>query len=367
MIDYYDSLGVSEEATQDEIKAAYRKLAKQYHPDHNPNNSEAESNFKKVQSAYEVLSDESKRKKYDHIRKYGEEPARRGRGQGYVNDVINDFFNRHNQEGSDLDGLDININMECSFEDSIKGTTKTVSLKINEPCEKCKGEGVKPGASKSTCQKCAGSGQVTNVQNFGGGRFVHMSSDCTSCQGRGKSVKLEDICSSCRDGLKTKNVTLDVDIPKGVFYGASLRLADKGLYASPKGEPGHCFLRIVPEKHSLFEMTPSYEIVLPLNITMSEAILGTEIDIPTVDGTVVLKVPAGTNHGDKLRLQKKGLFKQSGERSDMIVFIQIETMKNSEEISNIVKKLKSLENDDNLPRTMKNRKIVSEYIKRGSK
>jgi len=360
MIDYYNVLGVSETSSEEEIKKAYRTLAMKYHPDRNQGDAEAEKKFKEVQEAYDNLSDNQKKRNYDFIRKHGYDP--RVNHQYSSSSPFADLFNRVNQQAS-MAGQDVGFNLFCSFEETISGTKKNITFGTNEICSTCNGEGVKKGVKKSHCSKCQGSGRVVRTQDFGNGRIMQTVVTCSSCNGSGIGVKAEDVCKDCNSGLVEKQITIDVDIPAKIYYGVSLRLQDKGLYTSPYGERGNCYIQIAPKKHDIFELLQSGDIALNYYIGMTDAILGTTVNIPTIDGnTESLIIPAGTNSGDKFFLQNKGLYRKNGQRSDLVVFVQVETMKNLSEVD-LVEKLKLLENADSLPRTEDLKQRLFKYSK----
>lgn len=370
MNNYYEILGVSESSSQDEIKSAYRNLAKKHHPDVNHGKDDSEKEFKKVQEAYDTLSDETKKQRYDFMRKNGYDPSGIGSRSPFSHsgfDPFSDFFRQANQQAS-MGGQDVGFDLPCRFEDTIHGIKKNVSFKTNHVCKLCEGEGFKKGTSKTTCSFCKGVGQVVNVQNFGGNRVVQIATVCPRCEGKGKSISPDNVCPKCNSGLIDNESSLDIEIPSGISYGATIKLQDKGLYVNPKGKKGDCYIRIVPEKHDLFEMTKNYEIVLLLYISMSDAILGTTVDVPTIDGsTEKLKIPTGTNDGDELVIHNKGLFRKGTNRADMHVIIKIETLQCNEDVEKVVKKLKSLENADNLPKTEALRQKIDKYLKKEKK
>lgn len=375
MTNYYEVLGVSESASQDEIKNAYRSLVKKYHPDVNQNNPDSEAQFKKVQEAYDALSDNNKRKNYDFMRKNGYDP--RGFNPhnpssyyGSARDPFADFVRQAHEQTrqANMAGQDISFELKCSFEESIKGTKKNVSFQINQVCKSCNGEGINKGASKISCPKCNGQGQVTETRNYGNMGMVQTMTICSACKGQGQSVRAEDICKDCNKGLSPKDISIDVEVPSEVVYGQSLKLAGKGLYSSSKGRPGDCYIRIVPENHAIFEMNQNYDIVFEIYVNLSDAILGTDISIPTIDGSSeTVSIPAGTNNGDRFVIPGKGLYKRNGSRSDMVIFVKIETMQKSEEVEKFVKKLKSVENENTLPKTEEFKKKMSKYTKKEKK
>jgi molecular chaperone DnaJ len=364
MTNYYESLGVTESATADEIKKAYRDLAKKCHPDLHPNDKEAEARFKTIQEAYDTLSDESKRHNYDFFRRTGADPATARVRHTSVNDVFNEFY-RNTQHQAQMEGQDVELEIRCSFEETIRGKSRNLTLHTNEVCKTCNGEGLKKNARKGTCTKCKGKGQVVTTQDFGGRRIVQIASICNKCEGSGVTVNDEDRCEKCKNGLCDVEEKIEVDIPAGIHLGAALRLVNRGRYINPKGRKGHVYLRIVPEKHEFFEMTSNFDLVLPLYLSPSELIMGITLDIPMIDGkTESLVIPAGTNHGDKFWFRGKGLFSSSREREDLIVVVQSETMKTSEEVEKLAKKLRAIENADTLPRTMQSRSKLLKYMKK---
>lgn len=369
MINYYEVLGVAENASQEEIKKSYRTLAMKYHPDKNQGDIKSEESFKQVQEAYENLSDEGKRKNYDFMKKNGYDPRGfnpRDPSSYYTNrstDPFADFQNRANHQM--MTGLDVNFNVACSFEETIFGTKKNITFNANEVCSTCTGDGHKKGTKKSICSRCQGSGQIVSSRSFGNGHVLQSVSSCPSCNGAGQSVNFRDVCPDCNNGLREKEISIDLDIPANIHYGVTLRLQDKGMYLDPKGSKGDCYIRIVPKKHEIFEMTQTSDVVLPFYISSSDAVLGTVINVPTIDGTIEsINIPAGTNHGERFTIKNKGLYKKGTSRADMIVFIQIETIKNTDEVEKLVKKLRLLENVDTLPKTEALKQKLEKYAKR---
>jgi len=356
MINYYEVLEVPESASQDEIKVAYRKLAMKHHPDRNAGDKISEEKFKKVQEAYDILSEESKRKKYDFTRKYGHDPR-----EYDANPFSELFRNSHYQES--LSGYNLAYNLACSFEETIHGTQKSISIDTNEICSACDGEGHKKGTSKDVCYNCKGTGQYVQTKNFGN-KVVQIATTCNICMGKGKSVSKENICKECNNGLINNTISLQLDIPSGVSYGSSIRFENKGMYSNPKGKRGFCLVRIVPEKHDVFELNQNYDIILPLCISVADAVLGTNIDIPLIDGTIEsIKIPSGTNNGDRITLNGKGLFKNKSIRANMIIHITVETPVKNEQVEDIMKKLKDIESPEILPKVNSFRDKIENYKK----
>lgn len=313
--DYYEVLGVSRNATADEIKNAFRKLAKQYHPDvsKDPN---AEEKFKEIQEAYAVLSDPDKRKQYDQ---FGHSAFTGGAGgfQGFdfsdfdFSDIFDDIFGggfgsffsgrRTTSSNRARKGHDIVMQMKLTFEEAVFGTKKTIKLNVAEDCEECRGQG---GHGEKTCSTCRGSGYVTTEQRTLFGTFMTRTT-CGECGGDGKVYERK--CSTCRgSGKVTKTQTIEVKIPAGVDTGHQLRIPGKGEAGINGGPNGDVYLEFVVEQHPLFERRGS-DIYLEVPITITDAVLGAKIDVPTLTGKVKLTIPAGSKTGDKHRLRDKGI------------------------------------------------------------
>ena len=370
MKNYYEILEVTESAGQDEIKKSYRTLAMKYHPDKNPGDSEAEAKFKEISEAYDTLSDSAKKNRYDQTRKYGFSGDQRGgySSQGF-SDIFNDFFNqatggsRNNKAGQN-----ISIDVFCSIEDSIHGVEKSISFNTNDICSHCSGDGVKSGCKKDICKACHGRGRVVSVQNLGNGNVMQMVTDCSRCRTKGSFVEEKDRCPHCNDGICSSTVNAKVDIPANFIFGNTLRINAKGLYTDPKGTRGDCYVNIHPDKHEIFDITESYDIVLQLFITTSEAILGKEIEIKLPDNSIEkINIKPGTSTGNRIVIPNKGLFSRQG-RGNFIVLFKVETISSSsKETQKVAKKLRNLENKDNNPSTYSLREKISNYTKKETK
>lgn len=325
--DYYEVLGVSKTASQDEIKSAFRKLAKKYHPDVSKEPDAAEK-FKEAQEAYAVLSDETKRKQYDQ---YGHAAFNNAAGGGYdfsgfdFSDIFSDLFggafggfsNFGFGSGSrSRRGSDSLIRMNLTFEEAYEGCTKSVEINETSTCPECHGKG---GFGEKTCPDCNGKGEVT--QSVFGGAFVTRTT-CSKCQGKGRI--LENKCSKCNgNGNITTKKNKDVKVPAGVDTGNRLRVPNAGNPGYNGGESGDLYIEFNVREHPIFKREDS-DIYLTLPITITDAVLGSKVDVPTVDGSVKLTIPAGSSSGDKHRLKGKGMPEvRSGRRGDMYVILDI--------------------------------------------
>ncbi len=330
--DYYEILGVNKSASTDEIKSAFRRLAKQYHPDVNKAPDAAEK-FKEAQEAYAVLSDEGKRKQYDQ---FGHAAfANNGAGSGGYDfsgfdfsDIFDGIFGESgfgfNFGGSSskrsraTKGRDRLINMTLTFEEAVFGCTKTLNIDTYEKCDECNGKG---GKGIKTCSTCHGSGTVNSEQRTLFGAFMTRST-CPNCNGTGETY--ETTCNSCRGTGKIKtNKELEIKIPAGVDNGNQLRLSGKGEAGSNGGPNGDIYLEFNVKSHPLFERNGN-DITIELPITITDAIFGCKKELPTLDGNVKLSIDAGTQSGDKQRLRGKGIADvNNGRKGDMYVVIKV--------------------------------------------
>lgn len=315
--DYYEVLGIPKTATDDEIKKAYRKLAKKYHPDANPDDKTAEAKFKEASEAYAVLSDADKRRQYDQFGHAAFEGGAGGAGgfdfgnMGDMSDIFGDIFGdlfgggrtRRTSNGP-MKGPNVRAAVRISFEESITGVNKELELNLKEECNTCHGTGAKPGTHPETCTKCGGKGQVVYTQQslFGMVRNVQA---CPDCRGTGKVVK--DKCIDCYGtGFVTKKKKIEVAIPAGIDNGQSIRIRDKGEPGTNGGERGDLLVEVNVSRHPIFQRQ-DYDIYSTAPISFAQAALGADVRISTVDGDVLYNVKPGTQTDTKVRLRGKGV------------------------------------------------------------
>lgn len=342
--DYYEVLGLQKGASDAEIKKAYRKLAKQYHPDLNPDDPEAEAKFKEVNEANQVLSDPEKRAKYDQFGHAGVDPSYGGGANftgGFegvdLGDIFADIFGggmggfgggRSSNPNAPRRGADIAVQLEIGFMEACKGVSHDITINRTEDCPECNGAGAKAGTSTKTCPDCKGRGYVTVQQRsmFG---MMQSQRTCSKCGGKGKIV--ESPCSKCGgSGKTTMKKTVSVKVPAGIDDGMTLNVRGQGSVGSNGGSRGDLKVRISVRKDPVFERE-DYNIWIDFPITYSQAALGAEIEVPTIDGKVSYNVPAGTQPGTVFRLRGKGVQKlqrSEGDRGDQMVRINVEVPKN---------------------------------------
>lgn len=324
--DYYELLGVSRNASEEEIKKAYRKLALQYHPDRNPGDKQSEEKFKEVSEAYQILSDAEKRAKYDQ---YGH--AAFGDGSPFpggfdftagfedvFGDIFGEFFGGGARRGRGR-GDDLRYNLTLKFEEAVSGTEKKIKIPRHGPCETCHGSGAKAGTAPQTCPTCRGRGQVSFQQGF-----FSVSRTCSQCHGQGTIVK--DPCANCGGSGRLRNLhTLNVKIPGGVDTGSRLKLRSEGESAPAGGAPGDLYVVIQVEPHPIF-IRENLDILCDVPISIAQAALGAEIDVPTLNGKVKMKIPAGTQSGKVFRMKGKGVNDVQGyHQGDQHVRVSVET------------------------------------------
>jgi molecular chaperone DnaJ len=334
--DYYEVLGVSKTATDDEIKKAFRKLARQYHPDVNKDNPKAaEAKFKEANEAYSVLSDPQKRAAYDQYGHAANDPNfGAGMGGGFgdagfdgFGDIFDMFFGggrgTQRKRNGPQRGNDLRYDLEVEFETAAFGKETVVEIPRTETCPICHGNGAKPGTPIRTCPSCNGTGQVQVTQNTAFGRFVNVRT-CERCHGEGKTI--ETPCPECRgSGRVRKTRKIDVKIPAGVESGSRLRIAGEGEAGLRGGSPGDLYIYIYVKKHPEFERQGD-DIYSEVKISMAQATLGTTIMVHTLDGKVELKIPEGTQYGTSFRLKGRGITHLRGQgRGDHYVKAKIVT------------------------------------------
>ncbi len=308
--DYYETLGVDKNASDAEIKKAFRQLAKKYHPDSNPGNAEAEKNFKEVNEAYEVLSDENKKAKYDQFGHSAFDQS--AGGGGYYSDMdINDIFgsfgdlfgrgSRRPQGPSR--GSDVRTRIVITFEEAFYGTTKEIQLNSLEQCETCKGTGAKPGTYAETCKKCRGTGEERFTQQTIIGMMTSVR-PCSVCGGEGKVIK--EPCSQCNGKGKVRKVKkLEIEIPRGIDNDQSIRISGKGEPGEKGGPTGDLFVTITVKPHNIFTRKGT-DLYCDVPITFTQAALGADITIPTIDGEIQFTIKESTQTDTVISLKDKG-------------------------------------------------------------
>ncbi len=317
--DYYEVLGVSKNASDDELKKAYRKLAKKYHPDMNPGDAKAAEMFKEASEAYTVLSDHDKRAQYDQFGHAAFEQGGPGGFGGFdfsgadMGDIFGDLFGdlfgggrRSSRSASNgpMRGANVRTSVNITFEEAVFGCEKQLELNLREPCQTCKGSGAKPGTSPENCTKCRGTGRVITTQQsiFG---MMQTESVCPDCRGTGKIIR--EKCPDCRGtGYVTKKTRLSVDIPAGIDNGMSVRIRDKGEPGTNGGPRGDLLVEVRVARHPVFQRDDT-NLYSTVSIPFTKAALGGKIRIRTVDGEVEYEVKAGTQTDTKIRLRGKGV------------------------------------------------------------
>ncbi len=335
--DYYELLGVSRDASNEEIKKAYRKLAVKYHPDKNPGDKEAEDKFKEISHAYEVLSDPEKRAQYD---RFGEDAFQYGAGAGGfgfhdpfdlfrevfgggLGDIFENMFGfGASGRGGPRRGRDLEYSLKLDFFEAVKGTTKQIKVRKHQTCSVCEGSGAKPGTGKTTCPGCGGTGQVSQTSGF-----FSVSRTCSRCGGAGKIIN--EPCKKCGGTGREETVKkISVDVPAGVDTGNRLRLSGEGEPGFSGGPPGDLYVSITVREHDLFNRR-GHDIYYTLPVSFGQLVFGDEIEVPGIEGSTSLSVSPGTQSGQVFNLRGKGIKRLDGRgKGDQYVKVQVETPKN---------------------------------------
>lgn len=327
--DYYDVLGVGRGAGDDEIKAAFRRLARQYHPDVNREPG-AEEKFKEINEAYGVLSDSSKRARYDRFGRAG-----LGGTGGFHDytvdfaDIFDELFGQFGFSGGrgarrgPRRGRDLQLSLGLSFEEAVFGTTKEIEFERDDSCSRCKGSGAEPGTTPSRCPTCGGHGEVRQVRQTILGQMVQTAT-CPDCNGRGEVISSP--CKTCHgSGLERRKIQKTVEIPGGVDSGTQVRLAGEGEPGASGGPSGSLFLLLEVEPHKFFRRREN-DVILNLDINLAQATLGAEVLVPTLEGEETLKIPAATQPGKVFKLKGKGIphVRRKDHRGDQLVIVNVE-------------------------------------------
>jgi len=328
--DFYEVLGVNRDASDEDIKKAYRKLAMKHHPDRNPDNPKAEDQFKEAKEAYEILSDEQKRAAYDQYGHAGVDPSAGpgpgGAGFGNFSDAFGDIFGDifggaggGGRRSNVYRGADLRYNMEITLEEAARGTETKIRIPVMSNCETCHGSGARPGTQPVTCTTCGGHGQVRMTQGF-----FSVQQTCPKCHGSGKMVK--DPCPTCSGAGRVKqHKTLAVKIPAGVDEGDRIRLSGEGEAGVNGGPPGDLYVVVHLKAHKIFQREGG-NLHCEMPISYTTAALGGEIEIPTLDGHAKMKIPAETQTGATFRLRGKGIKPlRSSEAGDLMCHVVVET------------------------------------------
>ena len=340
--DYYEVLGVQKNASEDEIKKAYRSLAKKYHPDMNPGDKDAEMRFKEANEAYAVLSDSEKRSKYDRFGHAAFDPSAGG-GSGFggfggfggadfdFGDIFSSFFgggssSSRSRQNMPIDGDDIGAKVTITFNEAVFGVKKEISFARIETCGDCGGSGAKNASDIETCSECRGTGRVTVKQQTILG-FMQTQKTCQNCRGAGKIIKSP--CSNCNGKGRVKiNKKLEVNIPSGIDNGQNIVLRGQGSAGVNGGVNGDLIIEVRVKEDKIFERDGS-SILLTMPISITQAALGAELEVPTLDGKVKYDLPEGTQSGTTFRLKGKGIPSINGRgRGDQYVTVYIETPRN---------------------------------------
>lgn len=357
--DYYEVLGVDRNAPDAEIKKAYRKLAKQYHPDVNKDDKTAESKFKEVNEAYEILSDPQKKARYDQYGHAGVDPnGFGGAGAGFgdfdfggIGDIFESFFGgsgfgrSSRTRNGPQKGADLKYSMELSFEEAAFGIERDININRMEACGTCGGSGSKPGSNPTTCIHCGGSGQVQVKQSTPFGQFVNVKT-CDVCHGEGKVIT--NPCTTCNGkGKVKKSVKIKLTVPAGIDEGQTISLRGEGEPGTRGGPTGDLYVTVRVRSHAIFKRQGN-DVLCDMPITFVQAALGAELEVPTLDGKVRYTIPEGTQTGSVFRLKGKGIpFLRGNGRGDQYIKVEIDVPKKlNEKQKAILKEFADISGDD---------------------
>ncbi len=375
--DYYEVLGLQKGCSDEELKKAYRKMAKKYHPDLHPDDKQAEANFKEVNEAYEVLSDSQKRSRYDQFGHAGVDPSFGGGAggaygsggfgfdMGDIGDIFEGFFgggfggsSRRQNPNAPRRGSDIRIQVAISFFEACKGVKKTVSINRSETCHSCHGTGAENGTAQKTCPDCSGTGQVRYQQRTPFG-VISSQRPCDRCQGKGKII--EKVCNNCKGQGSVNNLKkVEVQIPAGIDDGQTLSVRGQGNAGVNGGPNGDLLVLIAVRPDPIFKRK-GYDIYCEMPISYYQAVTGDELTVPTIDGNVSYDLPEGTQPGTTFRLRGKGVQRLNGRgRGDQFVTVTIDVPKNLSKVQK--EKLLSFEESLGEKQTQK-KKSFAEKIK----
>ena len=322
--DHYEVLAVSRDASQEEVKRAYRRLARQHHPDANQGDGEAEAEFKLVAAAYEVLSDPDRRRNYDRFGHDGPSTGMTGDPFGGIGDIFESFFGgaRGRQSGP-TSGEDLQTTIEVELEDAVFGSEEEIVVQTAVACVDCEATGSTPGTSAERCGGCSGTGQVQRVRQSLLGQMVTTTS-CPACGGRGQVIA--DPCDTCRgEGRRVEEQTFTVNVRAGVDEGTTLRLSGRGAVGPRGGPAGDLYVHVRIRPHDVFERY-GIDLMHKLHLPVTQAALGVELDYKTLDGTEKLRIPAGTQGGELFRFRGHGVPHLQGRgRGDLVVQVVVDT------------------------------------------
>ena len=348
--DYYEVLGVDKSASKDEIKKAYRKLSKKYHPDINKE-AGADEKFKEIAEAYEVLSDDQKKADYDQ---FGHDGPQFGGGGGFggggfggFDDIFSSFFGGGGRRDPNAprQGDDLQYRMDISFEDAVFGAEREFEVTKEEECSTCHGSGAKPGTQPTTCTHCNGAGEINQAVDTPFGRMMNRQT-CKYCGGTGKEIK--EKCTTCHGkGTVNRRKTIKINIPEGVDEGQQMRVSGEGAPGVNGGPAGDLYVVFRVKRHEYFDRDGD-DILYNLNISFPRAALGGTVEVPTIHGTVELKIPAGTQSGKRFRLRGKGVKNVHGYGTgDQNITVHVQTpTKLTERQKELLKELAEIEGDN---------------------